>query len=130
MPNKPTCRDAILAHLREHGPMTFSELAQALAMHRNRVADAIGFSRRNHGPAHFRIQSWAQSPRSGTVPVWAAGPGKDAPRPPPPTKIERRRIWRDRNRARSRVIDRLSQARRRGTTPTPAGWVDVLKVAA
>lgn len=80
MSRSATTRQAIIDELAESGPMTYLELAEALGMPRYSIADAVQYSRRNHGNAHFRVERWSLGP-SGPVAHWGLGPKKDAPKP-------------------------------------------------
>ena len=128
MSRSATTRQAIIEELAKNGPMTYLELAEALGMPRYSIADAVQYSRRHHGNTHFRVERWSLGP-SGPVAHWGLGPKKDAPKPAARTPSDRRRAYRERHPVQKRIIDRLWNARRRGTTPTPASWIDTLKGA-
>lgn len=116
MPTVPVTRSLILDLLREHGPMTSAQVAQELDWPRSRVNGCIAKARGDHGTRYFVIVGYhAQRGRGGReAPVYAPGPGKDAPRPVFEEK-KRQQRYRDKH----RVLINLRSRVRRGKAVTP-----------
>lgn len=83
MPVKPVTRDAITAALKECGPMSVIELVDHLGWGRNRINACMTTARANHPGKFFRIVRYQLQVgvRGRETPVYAAGRGRDAPRP-------------------------------------------------
>lgn len=103
MPKPPDTRDAITAALKECGPMTVPELAEHLGWTRNRVNTATTTARAAHPGKFFRIVRYISKHgvQGRETPVYAAGPGPDAPRPvfDDAHKLESKRRYYRNNRA-------------------------------
>lgn len=108
-------RQAVLAILREHGPMTAASAAAHLQWDIAMVSRAIVFARQKHSGEFFRVVR-----HKGTVghwgpdqPVYAAEPGPDAYKRPISEKTRRRvaaKRWRDKNSAVEAAKKRASRA--------------------
>jgi hypothetical protein len=83
MPIHPVVRDTITQALRELGPMSAAEIAEATGLPRGKVNASLTNARANHPGKFFRISRWQlQVGRKGReTPIYAAAPGKDAERP-------------------------------------------------
>ncbi len=127
MPSKPVWRDLALSTLREHGPMSKADLAELLGENGKWAAAAIATARHEHPGKFFRVVRYeAQRGRAGReIPIYAAQPGADAPRPDfssPEQRKDRQRRYYENNRA--QILAR-THARRHG----PAGtnrWMALL----
>ena len=120
MPVPPTTRDAITQALRECGPMSVPELAEHLGIARNRINTCMTTARRNHPGKLFRIVSYQQhvGVRGRETPIYAEGPGRDAPRPKFDTAQTRSARYQ-----RSRGLSAVDRRRRRGLK---ASWLSGL----
>lgn len=83
MPKPPVVRDAIVAALREFGPMSAAEISEATGLPRGKVNGSLTLARASHPGQFFRIVRWQlQVGRKGReTPIYAAETGKDARRP-------------------------------------------------
>lgn len=115
MPSKPVWRDLALATLRENGPMSKQELIELLGPTKGaRAGAAIATARHEQPGKFFRVVRYErQRGRAGReIPIYAAGGGKDAPRPDLSTleaRRERDSLYYRRNRA--RIIAKLHAKR-------------------
>lgn len=115
MPTVPVVRNAIIKTLQEEGPMTAADIADHLEMEKERVSGAIVLMR-HHGTKFLHIVNYKRQRGNGgrEAPVYALGPGKDAPRPVM-NSIEENRKRQARYRDKHRMIIRLrTQQRRHG----------------
>lgn len=115
MPTVPVVRNAIIKTLQEEGPMTAADIADHLEMDKERVSGAIVLMRQ-HGTKFLHIVNYKRQRGNGgrEAPVYALGPGKDAPRPVM-NSIEENRKRQARYRDKHRILIRLrTQQRRRG----------------
>lgn len=115
MPTVPVVRNAILKTIQEEGPMTAADIADHLEISRERISGAIVVMR-SYGTKFLRIVNYKRQRGNGgrEAPVYALGPGKDAPRPVM-NSIEENRKRQARYRDKHRMIIRLrTQQRRRG----------------
>ncbi len=105
---------AIEKLLREQGPMTAAEIAEALEFTRSRVDASIIEARKRYGTTHFRITGYKRQVgiQGREAAVFAAGPGKDVPRPAMDTLDDRRAIQ-QRYRDKYRYILRMRNQKRR-----------------
>lgn len=117
MAGRPWLRDAVLECLTEMGPQTTGELAEYLERSKKVIEGCLRDARRLglfHIHAWRRNNSANEGAQSGLPsPVWAAGPGVDAPRPRPKTPKERDAEYRERRRP---LIRARNRARRTGRT--------------
>lgn len=76
-------RCAILAVLREHGPMPITTIAEHLGWPRNIVQSAVACARRDNPGEFFRITqyAWQEAGAGAPMAFYAALGGKDAPKP-------------------------------------------------
>lgn len=80
----------IVAVLEKHGPMTRREIAERAFVALKTLTSGSYMERlRDEGRVH--IAEWKRGKRGPYDSVWAAGPGKDAPRPKP---LKRRKVVR------------------------------------
>lgn len=125
MPVPPATRDAITAALKELGPMSVPELVEQLGLQRSQVNAAMTTARANHPGKFFRIVRYQaqQGIQGRETPVYAAGPGPDAPRPSfdDAHKRENKRRYYQNNRA-------MWAARRKSRTGqgTASPWAGLL----
>lgn len=101
MPVAPTTRDAITQALKENGPMSVVEIMEATGFGRLQVNSCMTTARHNHPGRYFRITDYRRQVgvKGREIPVYAAGRGRDAPRPVF-EKAESKRDYYLRNRAR------------------------------
>ena len=121
MPVKPVTRDAVTAALKECGPMSVMELVDHLGWGRNRINACMTTARANHPGKFFRIVRYQLQVgvRGRETPVYAAGRGRDAPRPA--FDQEHAKTVHRRNYLRNRA-HRAAQRKRREGAP-PASWL-------
>ena len=83
MPQPAYTRTAILQAIREHGPRSAAELAEALELPRSTIDGSLRAARSKHGTKFFRIVAWRRYTGHGSnwVPVYGLGPGDDEPKP-------------------------------------------------
>lgn len=83
MPNKPIGRDLAYNTLREHGPMSKSDLAELLGPLGKVAANSIATARYEYPGKFFRVVGYdVQRGRAGReIPIYAAAEGPDVPRP-------------------------------------------------
>lgn len=113
MPSPPRTRNAILAAIREHGPMTVAELVEVTGKTRHSI-DAAIINMRERGTEFLRVKGYQRQVGNGGIAasIYDLGPGKDAKRPDLSTieaHRERQARYRDKNRA---VINARTNARR------------------
>lgn len=77
--NNPPIRTAVIAVLKTRGPMTVCEIAEELDWSIRRVHGVIANGRRLHPEKLFRVVAYKPS-EGKDLSVYAARPGKDAPR--------------------------------------------------
>jgi hypothetical protein len=115
MPTVPIVRNAILNAIAMEGPMTSAELAEHLEIEKSRISGAIVIMR-SYGTKFLRISSYQRQRGNGgrEAPVYALGPGVDAPRPVM-NSIEENRKRQARYREKHRMLIRLrTQQKRHG----------------
>lgn len=117
--NPPTTRNAIVAALREHGPMTATELAETLAMTRSAIANAVQKARAHGNRTYLYITAWRRPIGHGgaVAPVYDVGPGEDVRRPTIGPKA--RKLYDQRYERSHRAERRIASALRRGSTVNP-----------
>lgn len=116
--NRPArLRASILQLLLDRGPMTTTQLATALDIHRTAVDRSIQAARAAE-PGCIHIHGWQRQLGTGGCQgaLWAAGVGVDVQRPPPLTRKEQNAEYRRTHR--DELI--LKQRERRKTLPTSA----------
>ncbi len=128
MPNKPIWRELAYSTLREHGPMSKADLIELLGPKGNAAAASIATARHEHPGKFFRVTRYdVQRGRAGReIPIYAAAPGADAPRPDFGTeqaRKDRQRRYYQRNQA--QILAR-THARRGKATPA-AMWLTLLQ---
>lgn len=118
-------RTAILQELREQGPLSAAEIAEALQLPRKTTDAALIGARKTYGTKHFRVVDWRrQIGRGGReIPVYGPGPGSDKPRPE--LGEQARRETRQRHEQRMREVRRLRERQRRGHPINP--WMQLIK---
>lgn len=131
--NNPPIRNAVLACLREHGPMTMLDIAEALQWPLARVHSAICGARNRYPGQLVHISGYRKHPERGKdVSVFAAGPGEDKPRPvlTNQQKQARRRVVQARyNRKNRTIIDtkaRIKRAKAKGVTVVSNPWLNLM----
>jgi len=115
MPTVPVVRNAIIEAIRNEGPMTSAELSEYLDVSRPRISGAIVIMR-EYGTKFLRIVGYRRQRGTGgrEAPIYALGPGTDAPRPVM-NSLEENRKRQARYRKKYRLILRLrTQQRRKG----------------
>lgn len=124
MPVPPVVRDAITKALRDLGPMSAEEIAEATGLPRGKVDGAMARARKNHPGKFFRVSRWRdQSGRQGReIPIYAAAPGKDADRPV--FDDDRRKALNRRNYRENRAIRAAQRRRRIGSSASP--WAGLI----
>lgn len=134
--NNPPVRGAVIAILLEHGPMTMLEITEAIGWKHSRVHSAISNARILHPGQFFRISSYRKHPERGKdIAVFAAGPGKDKPRPvlSQDQKKSRRRAVQNRyNRKNRTIIDtkaRIKRAKSNGVAVSTNPWLRLMSPA-
>lgn len=119
MPLPPLVRDAIVAALREFGPMSAAEISETTGLPRGKVNAALTNARASHPGRFFRVSRWQlQVGRKGReTPVYAAAPGKDADRPT--FDEEHRKAANRRNYRANRARWAAQRKRRAGVATSP-----------
>lgn len=82
--------------LAEHGPMTAREIAAELGVSPEYVRGSLG---RAKADKQIHIKAWRRDEDGGRLyprAIWAAGDGRDAPKPPKLTKLDYNRRHRQR----------------------------------
>lgn len=96
-------------------PMTMREIVQFTGLSMSKVNGCIMHWREVSGNKVFRIRCWQYEEGQGVgyLPVWALGPGPDAPKPGVDRR-ERDQRWRERNRMLIRARSVLERAKAKG----------------
>ena len=124
-------RDAIKTVLRTHGPMPAADIDSYLGWYAGRAAKLIHCTRRDHPKQHFRIVKYTKQP-SGTrgreIPLYAAEPGDDEPRPTFGRAAARRRdaAYRARRKAERMTTQQVRDHSGKGLIASP--WNGLLTV--
>jgi hypothetical protein len=131
--NNPPVRNAVLACLREHGPMTMMEVAETLQWPVERVHSAISGARKRYPGQLVHIVAYRKHPERGKdVSVFKAGPGEDKPRPvlTKQQKAARRRVTQTKyNRKNRTLIDtraRIKRAKAKGVEVVSNPWLHLM----
>ncbi len=122
MPVPPITRDTITAALVEFGPMSVLEIMEATGFGRQRVNSCLNTARHDHPRTFFKIVDYQRNVgvQGREIPIYAAGPGRDALRPAFKKK-ESQHAYYLRNRARV-AVRRKSNA----GYATPNPWAGLL----
>lgn len=130
MPVPPVVRDAITKALRELGPMSAAEIAEATGLPRGKVNASLTNARADHPGKFFRISRWQlQIGRKGReTPIYAAAPGKDAERPA--FDAEHRKATNQRNYRANRARWAAQRRRRAGMAMSPWSGLIAMEVRA
>lgn len=114
--SKPCTREAVRAVLRDDGPATYAQIAQAIGKTVDAVRHAIKAARAIN-PSFAHISDWERNLGLGhggkMSPVWRLGKGRDKPMPEP---LDRHRRFREKHGARRRLQQRV---RKPGVTLCP-----------
>jgi len=127
-------RNAVIAVLKEHGPMTIPEIADHLAWDLPRTRSVIANGRRLHPGKLFRIIAYRRATESKgkDTGVFAAQAGPDKPRNP--DKIARRKktqaSYRRRHQALINARHRKWRAEKQGRELVPNIWAPLLPSSA
>jgi hypothetical protein len=131
--NNPPVRNAVLECLREHGPMTMVEIAEMLSWSLVRVHGAIMGARSRHPGKLVRVVAYVRHAERGKdIQVYAAGAGKDKPRPvlTEEDRKARRKVVQNRyNHKNRQVIDakaRIKRAKSQGFEPVAHPWFQLI----
>lgn len=122
--NNPPARNAVIAVLKEYGPMTKNDIAEVLGWHPARVHSTLANARRLRPGKVFRVVRYQRSEdgKSKDQSVYAAGPGQDVPRPQIDA-IERRKEtqsrYRNRHKAAINARMRMRRAKQHGHSIVP-----------
>lgn len=119
MPTPAINRDAILAAIREHGPMTAAEIAETTGKKRSAIDSAL-VAMRKRGSFYVRVSGYRRQIGGAGIAagIFALGPGKDVPREDLGGK-EGHRQRNERYREKNRMVIRAKTAIRRGVTLNP-----------
>lgn len=121
-------REAVAASLRQHGPMTCAQLADAMDWPQPTVENTLVNARARFREQMFRVVGYLPPDKNGgtkTQNIYAAEKGKDVPRP---VVDERRRRSKTRaryrlaNRAQTNAAQRARYAKRKGRSVVPSHW--------
>lgn len=131
--NNPPVRNAVLACLREHGPMTMLDIAEALQWPLARVHSAICGARKRYPGQLLHVSGYRKHPERGKdLSVFTAGPGADKTRPAlsQQQKQARRRATQTRyNRKNRTLIDtkaRIKRAKAKGVEVVSNPWLNLM----
>lgn len=130
--NNPPVRNAVIAAIKEHGPMTCNEVAEVLGWTIERTHSVIANGRRLHPGKLFRVIRYQPSRGKGKdQAVYAVQAGKDKPRPTTDMKVRRHEaLQRYRNKHRATINARHRQARaaKAGSTVPQNPWMQLAPV--
>jgi hypothetical protein len=100
-----------MAELAQFGPMSAAELTQRLGKNRSTINSSINLTRERFGSKMIRVKEWERSlGRKGSfIPIYALGPGPDAPPPAPLSPKERCARYRERHRTLLRQRQRVQR---------------------
>ena len=121
-------RDAVLELLREHGPMTQRQIADALEWKQARTHSTIANMRWAYPGQLIRVVGYvhdAADRRSKDQSLYAAEAGEDVPRPRIKKKLRRlatQARYREKNRARINARHRARRAAQRGEVAQTNPW--------
>ena len=120
-------RDRIVELLTREGRLTAAEIADHLELPRASVDKALSYARRQYGSEVFRIAGYRRQVgnKGRAAALFAAGPGKDAPRPRLDTKPARR-VLAKRFREKHAALLRARDRKRRGVVGNH--FLDILGV--
>ena len=127
--NNPPIRNAVIATLKEHGPMTCEDTAGLMGWTVERVHGVISSARRLRPGQIFRVVRYQRAEGRGKDhSVYAASPGQDAPRPKVDKKVRRLRTqedYRNRHRAIVNARNRMARAAKKGYTASANPWAQL-----
>lgn len=105
MAKPPIVRDKLVQFIKDLGPMTAAELANAAGLTHKQVDDALHGARKRHGREFFVIRDWHRNTgRQGDMAaVYGLGPGVDKRKPPADDSRTRNARWREKHRAELRA---------------------------
>lgn len=124
-------RDAVLAALRERGPMTAHEVAEHLEMPHNIVRNTIGTTRNLRPGQLIRVVAYRPviGRRARDEFVFAAQAGPDVERKPinmEKRRKERQARYRQKHSGTIKVRERVRNAKRRGAQPVINMWAGLV----
>lgn len=128
--NNPPVRNAVIAALREHGPMTRHALAECLDWPLGRVHSTVANARRLRPEQVFRVVGYQRvlEGKGKDASIYAAEPGPDMPRPKA-GQYQRNRATRRRYRERHRAVinarHRARRAREKGRVVRSNFWAQL-----
>lgn len=109
----PPSRNAVIAAIKEHGPMTCAEVAEALGWPHSRAHETIANARRWQPGKVFRVVRYRKTMGKGKDPsVYAVQAGPDVPRPVIDRKARRKEIDRRYQRKNQAIINARERAER------------------
>lgn len=128
--NNPPVRNAVIAVLKARGPMTVREIAEELDWPVSRVHAVVANGRRLHPEKLFRAVSYrrVKEGKGKDMAVYAAKPGKDAPRPAvdkDARALERYARYRQRHNATINARQRAQRAQKRERPTAINPWMQL-----
>ena len=127
----PVARNAVIALLKEHGPLCANDIDTYLGWASGRAAGIIGNTRYSHPKTFFRKVKYTlqkDKTRGREIPHYAAEAGEDEPRPKFGLAAHRRRnkLYRERRRSLLRVSNVVRKGD--GTERVASPWNGLLPV--
>lgn len=131
--NNPPARNAVIAAIRKHGPMTCAEVAEVLGWTVARTHGVIANTRRLQPNKVFRVIKYQRCVGKGKdASVYAARPGEDVPRPAIDQQArdkEKCQRYRDKHRATINARHRQARAEKAGVAEQPNPWMQLAPVS-
>lgn len=125
----PPARNAVIAAIRKHGPMTCAEVAEVLGWTVARTHGVIANTRRLQPNKVFRVIRYQRSVGKGKdASVYAARPGEDVPRPSVDQQArdkEKCQRYRDKHRATINARHRQARAAKAGSPAPQNPWMQL-----
>lgn len=124
LPNRAKTARAIWHYLRDHGRATAPELAAAIGSTHHSVNVILQWWRGKLPGKCFRIAAWERQTiengrhGGGSLAIYVAEAGRDAPRPAPFTNVERHARHYPRHQAAARVRALVRRRTAKGAAPT------------
>ena len=128
--NNPPVRNAVIATIKEHGPMTCADTAGLMGWTVERVHGAIASARRRCPGQIFRVVGYqrAADGKGKDASIYAAQPGDDVPRPAVNKKARRNATqanYRKRHKAIVNARLRMSRAKNKGRGVSNNIWMQL-----